>query len=116
MDITGHQIDWYNSEDGWTEQSRHNIILANKAMFEQNENLPAYTKYGYKKMSMPKKLHHQILKSINLKSSKLTDEIMHPRDAVSNWQRVTENGTTGNALKLNYAWNYHNLFPKEFQN
>ena len=55
---------------------------------------------------MPKKLHHQILKSINLKSSKLTDEIMHPRDAVSNWQRVTKNGTTGNVQKLNDAWNY----------
>ena len=69
-------------------------------MMEQFKNVPAYTKYGYKKISMPKKLHQKILKSINLNSSKLTDEIMHPRDAVSNWKRVTKNGTTGNPLNL----------------
>ena len=67
---------------------------------EQFKNVPAYTKYGYKKMSMPKKLHHLILKSINLNSSKLIDEIMHPSDAVSNWKRVTNNGTIGNFVKL----------------
>ena len=103
IDITGHQIDWYNSEEGWTDQRRHNVLIANDLMMKQFKNVPAYTKYGYKKMSMPKKLHHQILKSINLKSSKLTDEIMHPRDAVSNWQRVTKDGTTGNTQKLNDA-------------
>ena len=130
IDITGHPIDWYNSEEGWTDQRRHNVLIANDLMMEQFKNVPAYTKYGYKKMIMPKKLHHQILKSINLKSSKLTDEIMHPRDAVSNWQRVTKNGTTGNAQKLNPSWNDKcpkaspifciknniTLFPKEFQN
>ena len=95
MDITGHQIDWYNSEDGWTEQSRHHIILANKAMFEQNENLPAYTKYGYQKLDMPKKLHQLILKSFNHTSSKLIDESFIPHTATNNWQRVTNTGKIG---------------------
>ena len=95
VDITGHQIDWYNSEDGWTEQSRHNIILANKAMFEQNENLPAYTKYGYQKLDMPKKLHQLILKSFNHTSSKLIDESFIPHTATNNWQRVTNTGKKG---------------------
>ena len=130
IDITGHQIDWHNSEDGWTDQRRHNILRANNFMMENLKKVPAFTKYGYKKMSMPKKLHHQILKSFNLNSTKLIDEIMHPRDAVSNWQRVTKNGTTGNAQKLNPSWNDKcpkaspifciksniTLFPKEFQN
>ena len=95
IDITGHPIDWYNSEEGWTDQRRHNVLIANDLMMEQFKNVPAYTKYGYKKMNMPKKLHHQILKSFNLNSTKLIDEIMHPRDAVSNWQLVTNNGTLG---------------------
>ena len=95
IDITGHQIDWYNSEEGWTDQRRHNVLTANDLMMEQFKNVPAYTKYGYKKMSMPKKLHHQILKSFNLNSSKLIDEILHERDALSHSKQVIINGTTG---------------------
>ena len=102
IDITGHQIDWYNSEEGWTDQRRHNVLIANVLMMEQFKNVPAYTKYGYKKMSMPKKLHHQILKSINLKSSKLTDEIMHERDPLSSGQEVINNGITGKIQVLHW--------------
>ena len=100
IDITGHQIDWYNSEDGWTDLRRHSILRANHVMMESIKRVPTFTKYGYKKMSIPKKLHHQILNSFNLNSSKLIDEIMHERDALSNWQEVTNNGIKGKMLRL----------------
>ena len=64
-------------------------------MFEQNENLPAYTKYGYKKLDMPKKLHQLILKSFNHNSSKIIDESFPPHTALNNWQRVTNTGKIG---------------------
>ena len=102
IDITGHQIDWYNSEDGWTDLRRHSILRANHVMMESIKRVPTFTKYGYKKMSIPKKLHHQILKSFNLNSSKLIDEIMHERDALSNWQEVTNNGIKGKIPVLLY--------------
>ena len=73
-------------------------------MMEQFKNVPAYTKYGYKKMSMPKKLHHLILKSINLNSSKLIDEKLHEKDAISNSQQVTINGTTGIPVTISSAY------------
>ena len=104
IDITGHQIDWYNSEDGWTDLRRHSILRANHVMMESIKKVPTFTKYGYKKMSIPKKLHHQILKSFNLNSSKLIDEIMHERDALSNWQEVTYNGIKGKIPVLLYPW------------
>ena len=87
IDITGHQIDWYNSEDGWTEQRRHNALRENNLMMENIKKVPTFTKYGYNKMSIPNKLHHQILKS-----SKLSDEIMHGREALSSGQEVIING------------------------
>ena len=45
-------------------------------------------------MSIPNDLHHQILKSFNLNSSKLTDEIMHEREALSSGEEVIINGIT----------------------
>ena len=104
IDITGHKIDWYNSEEGWTDQRRHNVLIANDLMMEQFKNVPAYTKYGYKKMSMPKKLHHQILKNFNLNSSKLIDEKLHEKDAISNSQQATINGTTGIPVTISLAY------------
>ena len=103
-DITGHQIDWHNSEDGWTDQRRHNILRANNFMMDNLKKVPAFTKYGYKKMSMPKKLHHQLLKSFNLNSSKLIDEKLHEKDAISNSQQVTINGTTGISVTISSAY------------
>ena len=102
VDITGHQIDWYNSEDGWTDQRRHNVLRANNLMMENIKKVPSFTKYGYKKMSIPNKLHHHILKSFNLNSSKLTDEIMHERDPLSSGQEVINNGITGKIQVLHW--------------
>ena len=73
-------------------------------MMEQFKNVPAYTKYGYKKMSIPKKLHYHILKSFNLNSSKLIDEKLHEKDAISNSQQVTINGTTGIPVTISSAY------------
>ena len=102
IDITGNQIDWYNNEDGWTDQRRHNVLRANNLMMENIKKVPSFTKYGYKKMSIPNKLHHHILKSFNLNSSKLTDEIMHERDPLSSGQEVINNGITGKIQVLHW--------------
>ena len=59
---------------------------------ENIKKVPTFTKYGYNKMSIPNKLHYQILKSFNLNSSKLSDEIMHGREALSSGQEVIING------------------------
>ena len=63
-------------------------------MIENIKKVPTFTKFGYKKMSIPNDLHHQILKSFNLNSSKLTDEIMHEREALSSGEEVIINGIT----------------------
>lgn len=69
---------------------------------ENIKKVPSFTKYGYKKMSIPNKLHHHILKSFNLNSSKLTDEIMHERDPLSSGQEVINNGITGKIQVLHW--------------
>ena len=48
IDIWGYKINWYNKEDGWTDLRRNLILKHNKKMIKIKE-MPAFTKYGYKK-------------------------------------------------------------------
>ena len=57
IDITGHEIDWHDREDGWTEDRRKKIWNHNLLMIDQLKKLPAFTKSGYKKMSIPTELY-----------------------------------------------------------
>merc|ERR1712141_874078 len=86
VDITGHQIDWYDKEDGWTEDRRKKIWNLNILTLDQWENLPAYTKSGYKKMSIPIELHNLILKTLKMKSTKYIDEELNEDDTIRNCQ------------------------------
>ena len=93
VDITGHEIDWYDKEDGWTEDRRKKIWNTNIITLDQSENLPAYTKSGYKKMSTPTELHNLILKTLKMKSTKYIED---DSDILLNWQRINPDGSTGN--------------------
>ena len=35
VDISGHEIDWYDEEDGWTEDRRKKIWYHNRLMLDQ---------------------------------------------------------------------------------
>ena len=96
IDITGHEIDWHNREDGWTEDRRKKIWYHNRLMLDQLEKLPAFTKSGYKKMSIPAELHNLILKSFKMKSTKYIDEELDENEIIINWQRINPDGSTGN--------------------
>ena len=88
VDITGHEIDWYDKEDGWTEERRKKIWNHNILTLDAYKNRPAYTKSGYKKMSMPTELHDIILQSLKLNSTKFIDEERDEKFILSNWQRI----------------------------
>ena len=96
VDITGHEIDWYDKEDGWTEDRRKKIWNTNIITLDQSENLPAYTKSGYKKMSTPTELHNLILKTLKMKSTKYIDEELNEDDTIRNCQRINPDGSIGN--------------------
>ena len=96
IDITGHEIDWYDKEDGWTEDRRKKIWNHNILTLDQYKNLPAFTRNGYKKMSMPTELHNMILQSLRLNSTKFVDEERNENNILSNWQRVNPDGSKGN--------------------
>ena len=98
VDITGHEIDWYDKEDGWTEDRRKKIWYHNRLMLDQLEKLPAFTKSGYKKMSIPAELHNLILKSLKMKSTKYIDEELNENDILRNWQRVNPDGSKGDGF------------------
>ena len=49
IDIWGYKINWYNKEDGWTDLRRNLILKHNKKMINKIKEMPAFTKYGYKK-------------------------------------------------------------------
>ena len=72
--ITGHQIDWYNKEDGWTEERRQQIWIQKSLVLNQFENLHGYTKSGYKEMNIPTELYNLILQSLKLNSTKFIEE------------------------------------------
>ena len=95
IDITGHEIDWYDKEDGWTEDRRKKIWYHNRLMLDQLEKLPAFTKSGYKKMSIPAELHNLILKSLKMKSTKYIDEELNESEIIRNWQRINPDGSKG---------------------
>ena len=103
VDITGHEIDWYDKEDGWTEDRRKKIWNTNIITLDQSENLPAYTKSGYKKMSIPSELHNLILKTLKMKSNKYIDEELDENDILMNWQRINPDGSTGNDFIKTYS-------------
>ena len=98
VDISGHEIDWYDEEDGWTEDRRKKIWYHNRLMLDQLEKLPAFTKSGYKKMSIPAELHNLILKSLKMKSTKYIDEELNENDILRNWQRVNPDGSKGDGF------------------
>ena len=101
-DLWGYEMDWYNLEDGWTEMRRKNMSKIEERLRYQMKRIPGFTKIGYKKMKMPKKLHQLILKA------RQTDNFTYP-DCEADWamfncQRVTKDGKiepTHNLLKMN---------------
>ena len=95
IDITGHQIDWHDKEDGWTEERRQKVWKYKFLMLDQYKNLPAYTKSGYKKMSMPTELHNLIVQSLKLNSTKFINEELNEGNINRNWQRVNPDGSKG---------------------
>ena len=98
VDISGHEIDWYDKEDGWTEDRRKKIWNHNILTLDQYKNLPAFTRNGYKKMSMPTELHNMILQSLRLNSTKFVDEERNENNILSNWQRVNPDGSKGDGF------------------
>ena len=103
IDITGHEIDWHDREDGWTEDRRKKIWYHNRLMLDQLEKLPAFTKSGYKKMSIPSELHNLIMKTLKMKSNKYIDEELDENDILMNWQRINPDGSTGNDFIKTYS-------------
>ena len=99
IDITGHEIDWYDKEDGWTEDRRKKIWNHNILTLDQYKNLPAFTRNGYKKMSMPTELHNLIVQSLKLNSTKFINEELNEGNINRNWQRVNPNGSKGDDFK-----------------
>ena len=98
IDITGHEIDWHDKEDGWTEERRKKIWNHNLLMLDQLKKLPAFTKSGYKIMSIPTELYNLILQSLKRNSTKYIDEELNERHFLPNWQRVNPDGSKGDDL------------------
>ena len=99
IDIWGYKINWYNKEDGWTDLRRNLILKHNKKMINKIKEMPAFTKYGYKKMEIPVELHNFILQSMKHNSSGLVTEKCEHDDPFHNCQRVKDDGTLGNNIQ-----------------
>ena len=95
IDIWGYKINWYNKEDGWTDLRRNLILKHNNKMINKIKEMPAFTKYGYKKMEIPVELHNFILQSMKQNSSGLVNEPCTQDDPFHNCQRVKNDGTIG---------------------
>ena len=93
VDISGHEIDWHDKEDGWDLDRRKRIWNHNLLMVDQLKKLHAFTERGYKKMSIPTELHNLILQSLKRNSTKYMDEELD--GFLSNWQRVNPDGSKG---------------------
>ena len=93
IDITGHEIDWHDREDGWTEDRRNKIWNHNLLMMDQLKKLPAFTKSGYKKMDIPPELYWSILQICKQNSTKYIDEGLNEHHFLANWQRINSDGS-----------------------
>ena len=98
IDIAGHEIDWHDKEDGWTEDRRKKVWIYNQLMLDQSKKLPAFTKSGYKKMSIPTELYNLILQSLKRNSTKCMYEELNEGTINRNWQRVNPDGSKGDDL------------------
>ena len=104
--ITGHQIDWYNKEDGWTEERRQQIWRQKSLVLNQFENLHGYTKSGYKEMNIPTELYNLILQSLKLNSTKFIEEELYVTKPciLRNWLRINPDGSKGAITCENPLW------------
>ena len=93
-DIWGYEFDWLDPEDGWTNIRRRAMPDIDKLTRYQPKTLPAFTKLGYKKTKMPKKLYELI------KNAKETRAFVVPEKCEENWPmyncvRIREDGSKG---------------------
>ena len=106
IDITGHEINWHDREDGWTEDRRNKIWSHNLLMMDQLKKLPAFTKSGYKKMNIPTELYQLILQILKQNSTKYIDEELNDHHFLSNWQRINPDGSKGDESCKNPCYNF----------
>ena len=97
-DIWGYEINWLNPEDGWTNIRKKLTHTVRQMTIEQIEMMPALTKYGYMKMSIPNELFQSIM------LAKL-NSTMHPENCKEEWPmynciRINEDGSKGNTAPL----------------
>ena len=109
IDITGHEIDWHDREDGWTEDRRKKIWSHNLSMIDQLKKLPAFTKSGYKKMSIPTELYKLILQILKQNSTKYIVEELNDHHFLSNWQRIYPDGSKGDKSCKNPCYMLHDF-------
>ena len=107
IDITGHEIDWHDRDDGWTDDRRKKIWNHNLLMIDQLKKLPAFTKSGYKKMSIPAELYQLILQILRHNSTKYIDEELNEQHHfLANWQRINSDGSKGDENCTNPCYMY----------
>ena len=61
QDSWGYKINWTNPEDGWNLEKRKMFIDTKRSVSHHQNDVPRYTKIGYKKMSIPKPLYSHIV-------------------------------------------------------
>ena len=93
-DIWGYEFDWINQEDGWTKVRQQAMKRIDRLSLEQPKKLPAFTKLGYEKMKIPKKLYQLI------RIAKETKAIVNHENCEEDWPmhncfRILNDGSKG---------------------
>ena len=94
-DLWGYQIQWYDKEDGWNENKRQKFRENQQYSLTQSQKMPAYTKFGYQKMKIPKQLYDLIYDA----RYKAKMSIENCEMEYHNCQRIKSDGTLGKYKK-----------------
>ena len=85
-DLWGYNVNWTNTDDGWNSEKRDLFIKLKSKILEQTHQFPMYSKYGYKKMKIPRALFDKI---IDLKSNEtLIPEVCQVPNPFNNCYRL----------------------------
>lgn len=85
-DSWGFRYNWTDLEDGWNYEKKILAVEYKLSLAQRQNDVPKFTKSGYKKMTIPKELYNLIMKARN--ESQLTPEHCDMPNPYNNCYRI----------------------------
>ena len=88
--IYDFSVSWTNEKDGWNLEKRLHFLARREIMLQQTETneVPTFTKHGYKRLKIPIALYDKILSIRN--SSELVPEACHVPNSLNNCYSIRQ--------------------------